>query len=76
MVEDTQVIVVGIPYPHFRDLKVSEKRKYQDQRSAGSSSGAAAGSGGSSGSSPKYLTGTEWYSQQAYRALNQVCVCV
>uniref|UniRef100_A0A7S2RVG0 Regulator of telomere elongation helicase 1 homolog n=1 Tax=Mucochytrium quahogii TaxID=96639 RepID=A0A7S2RVG0_9STRA len=51
------VFIIGIPYPSFADLNVQLKRKYQDKvkLSAGSSA----------------LSGREWYSQQAFRALNQ-----
>ena len=50
------VFIVGIPYPAFKDLKVSLKRAYQDERKKCHTNS---------------LSGSEWYSQQAYRALNQ-----
>jgi Fanconi anemia group J protein len=38
--------------------------------------GAAAGAGGGAcGAPPRLLTGDSWYSQQAFRALNQVGFC-
>jgi Fanconi anemia group J protein len=55
------VIVVGIPYPNLKDKRVELKRKYNDEHS-----------GKSNGSDPTgVLTGDRWYSQQAFRALNQ-----
>ncbi|KAL4419625.1 hypothetical protein ABPG77_008566 [Micractinium sp. CCAP 211/92] len=49
------VIIVGIPFPHAKDLKVNEKKAFNDrgQRSLG------------------LVSGDTWYSQQAFRALNQ-----
>lgn len=51
------VIVTGLPYPAFKDPKVRLKRQYLDE----------------SARIPglKQLTGTEWYGQQAARAVNQ-----
>jgi Fanconi anemia group J protein len=74
------VMVVGIPYPHAKDSKVALKKDYNNATAAASAragAGAAAwpGAGGSSGSRagpPRLLTGDAWYSQQAFRALNQV----
>ncbi|KAL4443214.1 hypothetical protein ABPG75_010969 [Micractinium tetrahymenae] len=49
------VIIVGIPFPHAKDLKVNEKKAFNDrgQRALG------------------LVSGDTWYSQQAFRALNQ-----
>ncbi|EGF80917.1 hypothetical protein BATDEDRAFT_1044, partial [Batrachochytrium dendrobatidis JAM81] len=49
------VICVGLPFPNIKDIKVLQKRDYNTQRA----------------SSRGLLTGSEWYSMQAYRALNQ-----
>ncbi|KAG7597750.1 Helicase superfamily 1/2 ATP-binding domain DinG/Rad3-type, partial [Arabidopsis suecica] len=49
------VIIVGIPFPNLGDILVELKRKYNDTNK----------------SSKKLLGGSEWYCQQAYRALNQ-----
>lgn len=52
------VIVTGIPYPPFKDPKIILKKQYlQDQQSQSTSS--------------NFLSGTEWYNQQASRAVNQ-----
>lgn len=55
------VIITGIPYPPLKDARVILKRQYLDD---------------SSRSAPistrkDYLSGDEWYSQQASRAVNQ-----
>jgi hypothetical protein len=50
------VFIIGIPYPAFKDLKVVLKREYQDKRKQ---------------SNESTITGSQWYSQQAFRALNQ-----
>jgi Fanconi anemia group J protein len=74
-------MVVGIPYPHFKDSKVALKKQYNNDTATASQRAAAAvrrghGGGGSSSSCgvgpPRLLTGDAWYSQQAFRALNQV----
>uniref|UniRef100_A0A1I7TAN3 DNA helicase n=1 Tax=Caenorhabditis tropicalis TaxID=1561998 RepID=A0A1I7TAN3_9PELO len=49
------VISVGIPYPNAMDDQVNAKKLYNDQNSK----------------SMGILTGDEWYTTQAYRALNQ-----
>lgn len=50
------VIVTGIPYPPFKDPKIILKKQYlQDQQST----------------SNNFLSGNEWYNQQASRAVNQ-----
>jgi Fanconi anemia group J protein len=51
------VLLIGIPFPAAQDSKVALKKRYND-----SPGGKAAG----------LLTGDAWYSQQAFRALNQV----
>ncbi|KAG2428118.1 hypothetical protein HXX76_011799 [Chlamydomonas incerta] len=56
------VILLGIPFPAIKDTKVRLKKEYND-----------AGSGPASGRPPsqRLLSGDAWYSQQAFRALNQ-----
>ena len=49
------VIVVGIPYPNVKDARVELKRRYNDDGAR----------------TRGLLTGDRWYSQQAFRALNQ-----
>ncbi|XP_031391340.1 Fanconi anemia group J protein isoform X2 [Punica granatum] len=49
------VIVVGIPFPNVNDIQVGLKKKYNDTYK----------------SSKNLLSGSEWYCQQAFRALNQ-----
>lgn len=51
------VVVTGLPYPSLTDAKVDQKKKYLD--SAPRQQGI------------KRLSGTEWYTQQALRAINQ-----
>ena len=53
------VLIVGIPYPNFKDSKVTLKRTYNDNKQ-----GPRTAAGG-------VLSGDKWYSQQAFRALNQ-----
>lgn len=50
------VLAVGIPYPNFKDLQVSLKREYQDNKSR---------------VDRKLVNGSWWYKLQAFRALNQ-----
>lgn len=55
------VVVLGIPYPNVKDSKVTLKKKFN--------------------SHPRnkqrgLVSGDEWYSLQAYRAMNQVRVSV
>jgi fanconi anemia group J protein len=54
------VVVVGIPYPNVKDTQVQLKKDYN--------SGGAARTRG-------LISGDQWYSQQAFRALNQVSGC-
>ncbi|PIA56861.1 hypothetical protein AQUCO_00700902v1 [Aquilegia coerulea] len=49
------VVIVGIPFPNMRDLKVGLKKSFNDTYK----------------SSKKLLSGSDWYCQQAFRALNQ-----
>nr|XP_043634675.1 regulator of telomere elongation helicase 1 homolog [Erigeron canadensis] len=49
------VIIVGIPFPNVTDMQVAEKKKYNDRHK----------------SSKSLLSGSDWYCQQAFRALNQ-----
>lgn len=49
------VICIGIPYPNFKDLRVTMKKEYNNANA----------------SSKKLLSGQEWYDIQAFRALNQ-----
>ena len=51
------VVVVGIPYPNLKDKQVELKRKYNDEKHAKNRA--------------SVLSGDQWYSQQAFRALNQ-----
>ena len=55
------VVVVGIPYPNLKDKQVELKRKYNDEKHARAHRLAVSG----------VLSGDQWYSQQAFRALNQ-----
>ena len=54
------VILVGIPYPSTKDLRVKLQREYQDSCKKSRF-----------GQEIKPLSGREWYQQQAFRALNQ-----
>jgi len=49
-------LLIGIPYPHWKDQRIIFKRQYNDLMSSRP--------GG-------YITGRAWYSLQAFRALNQ-----
>ncbi|KAL8230357.1 hypothetical protein R6Q57_000135 [Mikania cordata] len=53
------VIVTGIPFALWNDPKVRLKREFLDQQTQSQQTGS------------KVLTGDEWYSQQASRAVNQ-----
>lgn len=52
------VIVTGIPYPPFKDPRIILKKQYLQDNQHSSPQG-------------NFLTGTEWYNQQASRAVNQ-----
>ncbi|XP_057811886.1 uncharacterized protein LOC131026127 isoform X2 [Salvia miltiorrhiza] len=49
------VVIVGIPFPNIYDIKVAQKKKFNNINEI----------------SKKLLSGNEWYCQQAFRALNQ-----
>ncbi|KAI3465455.1 hypothetical protein Pfo_022118 [Paulownia fortunei] len=49
------VVIVGIPFPNIYDIKVAQKKKFNDTYEL----------------SKNLLSGNEWYCQQAFRALNQ-----
>ncbi|XP_075516697.1 uncharacterized protein LOC142551379 isoform X1 [Primulina tabacum] len=49
------VVIVGIPFPNSYDIKVAQKKKFNDTYEL----------------SKNLLNGNEWYCQQAFRALNQ-----
>ncbi|KAF5740961.1 Fanconi anemia group J protein isoform X2 [Tripterygium wilfordii] len=49
------VIIVGIPFPNINDIQVALKKRYNDTYKT----------------SKNLLSGSEWYCQQAFRALNQ-----
>ncbi|CAG8520049.1 2929_t:CDS:10 [Ambispora leptoticha] len=53
------VIITGIPYPPFRDPKVILKREYLDSTRKQSCN------------KSKFVSGDDWYKQQATRAVNQ-----
>ena len=50
------VIVIGIPFPPLMDMEIELKREFNDALHK---------------KDKKYLNGQQWYSQQAYRAVNQ-----
>ncbi len=49
------VVCIGIPYPNYKDLRVTMKQAYNNKFS----------------SEKNLLSGREWYEIQAFRALNQ-----
>lgn len=53
------VVVTGLPFPPMMDPRVVLKMQYLDEMCKNNISGV------------KYLSGQEWYRQQAYRAVNQ-----
>jgi regulator of telomere elongation helicase 1 len=69
------VVITGLPFPPAHDPKVKMKREFLDQARASNSTttkhegGFALDSSGSASS--KCLSGLEWYTQQAHRAVNQ-----
>ena len=70
------VIITGIPFAPSFDAKVKMKREFLDCARAAAASKPAgdAGFGGSAsagGAVPAKLSGNEWYSQAAHRAVNQ-----
>lgn len=64
--------MVGIPFPNVKDTKVGLKKEYNNAAQSGQQYSRTAAGAGDAGS--KLLPGSQWYSQQAFRALNQVCV--
>ena len=69
------VIITGIPFPPLHDQKIKLKREYLDGVKV-SSTMRPTGEGGFDESSlasqrSETISGTEWYSQQAHRAVNQ-----
>lgn len=52
------VVCVGIPYPPLKSVEVEQKKKFLNRKS-------------SQKASLDSLTGEQWYTQQAFRALNQ-----
>jgi Fanconi anemia group J protein len=50
------VIMIGIPYGNTQDRRSSLKKEFQDIQSR---------------NNPIHINGSKWYSQQAYRAINQ-----
>jgi Fanconi anemia group J protein len=84
------VMIVGIPFPNVKDSKVGLKKDYNNSAAAASAAAGRGGGSSSSGwcggrpggaaavaggAPPRLLTGDSWYSQQAFRALNQVRCC-
>ncbi|KAI8060165.1 helicase C-terminal domain-containing protein [Gongronella butleri] len=53
------VVSIGVPYPSFKETKVSLKREYNDQKKR------------KYGSTRRAISGNEWYDSQAFRAINQ-----
>ncbi|CAH9087086.1 unnamed protein product [Cuscuta europaea] len=49
------VIVVGVPFPNINDIQVAQKKKFNDTYKL----------------SKSLLSGSDWYCQQAFRAVNQ-----
>lgn len=50
------VITIGIPYPNIKEVTIGLKKSYNDAERA---------------KKPHLMTGADWYSSQAFRALNQ-----
>jgi Rad3-related DNA helicase len=50
------VLIVGVPFPNLKDMKVSLKMEYNTQKKKSNAS---------------ILSGDEWYNLQAFRAVNQ-----
>jgi len=61
------VVLVGLPYPAFKDPQVTAKRQYQSALAQSERRHAVMGT--AAGTSA--LSGDDWYAQQAFRALNQ-----
>jgi regulator of telomere elongation helicase 1 len=69
------VIITGLPFPPSHDTKVRMKREFLDNIRIQSSKKASGLGGfalsGSKGMTDDKLSGNEWYTQQAHRAVNQ-----
>ena len=67
------VVITGLPFPPYLDPKVKLKREYLDGVRAGQNikPSGEGGFGEKAQRSPITLSGAEWYSQQAHRAVNQ-----
>lgn len=52
------VVTVGIPYPSIKDIEVKFKKQYNDKKKC-------------EGGRADLLSGGDWYSAQAFRAINQ-----
>jgi hypothetical protein len=57
---------VGLKKEYNNAAQGPAARAHQQQQQRG-------GGGGEGGAAPRLLSGEQWYSQQAFRALNQVC---
>ena len=64
------VVLVGLPYPAFKDPQVTAKRHYQSALAQSERRHALAGTAGTAPAGT-VLSGEDWYAQQAFRALNQ-----
>ncbi len=65
------VVLVGLPYPAFKDPQVMAKRQYQTAMAQNERRNVILGGSASACSSGTALSGDDWYAQQAFRALNQ-----
>jgi regulator of telomere elongation helicase 1 len=72
------VIVTGIPFPPFQDPKVKLKREFLDSAKATAGMQVSKEGGFQSNTDPSgrvsaldCISGSDWYSQQAHRAVNQ-----
>lgn len=70
------VVITGLPFPPSHDPRVKMKREFLDQARSASSlqsrdEGGFGVSTSSKGDSSNHLSGLEWYTQQAHRAVNQ-----
>ena len=69
------VIVVGLPFVNVSDVRVKLKRSYMDERCATLRKCAAQQKNkseeGGSGLASDAITGSQWYQQSAFRAVNQ-----
>lgn len=74
------VITIGIPYPNFGTPEVKLKMEYNDSRrrtqpatlsNATCTTSKPGVANGNNGNANAFLTGNEWYTIEAFRALNQ-----